>query len=39
MKIYFGHSKKFKFQETLYQSIKESNLNSIHEIIFPHEND
>jgi nucleoside 2-deoxyribosyltransferase len=39
MKIYFGHSKSFDFKKDLYQPIRSSNLNSQHEIIFPHETD
>jgi hypothetical protein len=39
MKIYFGHSKGFDFKNELYGPIRESVLNSEHEIIFPHETD
>ena len=39
MKIYFGHSKKLNFKEELYCTIRESKLNSEHEIIFPHESE
>lgn len=39
MKIYFGHSKNFDFKKELYQPIRNSKLNSQHEIIFPHETD
>lgn len=38
MKIYIGHSTSFNFKEELYQPIRASQLNSGHEIIFPHEN-
>jgi len=37
MKIYFGHSKNLDFKNELYRPIRESELNSMHEIIFPHE--
>ncbi len=39
MKIYFGHSKSFDYKEDLYRPIRESVLNSEHEILFPHETD
>lgn len=39
MKIYIGHSKKFNFKEELYLPIRESKLNSEHEMILPHEID
>lgn len=39
MKIYFGHSKDFDFKNELYKPIRESVLNSEHEILFPHETD
>ena len=38
MKIYVGHSKELNFEEELYHPLRQSNLNSEHEIIFPHEN-
>ena len=37
MKIYIGHSKELNFKEELYLPIRESQLNSKHEIILPHE--
>lgn len=37
MKIYIGHSKELDYKKELYQPIRESNLNSEHEIILPHE--
>lgn len=37
MKIYIGHSKELNFQEELYLPIRESELNSEYEIVFPHE--
>ena len=37
MKIYISHSKELNFKEELYQPIRESQLNSEHEIILPHE--
>lgn len=37
MKIYIGHSREFDFEEELYKPIRESQLNSEHEIILPHE--
>lgn len=37
MKIYIGHSKELNFREELYLPIRESRLNSEHEIILPHE--
>lgn len=37
MKIYTAHSRDFDFMKELYQPIKESFLNTEHEIIFPHE--
>jgi len=39
MKIYIGHSREFDFKNELYKPIRESNLNSEHEIIFPHEDE
>ncbi len=38
MKIYFCHSREFDYQKELYDPIRESHLNTQHEIIFPHEN-
>lgn len=37
MKIYIGHSKELNFKDDLYSPIRESQLNSEHEIILPHE--
>lgn len=37
MKIYIGHSKELNFKDDLYLPIRESQLNSEHEIILPHE--
>jgi hypothetical protein len=37
MKIYVSHSTSFDFKEELYKPIRSSDLNSIHEIILPHE--
>jgi hypothetical protein len=37
MKIYIGHSKELNFKDDLYLPIRESQLNSKHEIILPHE--
>lgn len=37
MKIYIGHAKKLDFKKELYQPIRESQLNVLHEIILPHE--
>jgi hypothetical protein len=37
MKIYFCHSRDFDFKNDLYKPIRESVLNTQHEIIFPHE--
>jgi hypothetical protein len=37
MRIYFGHSKGFDYKNELYKPIRESELNKLHEIIFPHE--
>jgi hypothetical protein len=36
MKIYIGHSKELNFKDDLYLPIRESQLNSEHEIILPH---
>nr|AIA14292.1 Unknown Function [uncultured bacterium] len=37
MKIYISHSRKFDFQNELYKVLRESELNSNHEFILPHE--
>lgn len=37
MKIYFCHSRDFDYKKELYKPIKDSVLNTQHEIIFPHE--
>jgi len=37
MKIYVGHSSSFDYKKDLYQPIKNSELNTKHEIILPHE--
>lgn len=37
MKIYIGHSSEFNHQDELYNPIRDSILNSLHEIILPHE--
>ncbi len=37
MKIYFGHSKELDFKKKLYKPIRNSSLNSLYDIIFPHE--
>lgn len=37
MKIYVGHSKGFNYQKDLYKPIRNSHLNTEHEIVFPHE--
>jgi hypothetical protein len=37
MKIYIGHSREFNFKDDLYLPLRESRLNSEHEIILPHE--
>jgi nucleoside 2-deoxyribosyltransferase len=37
MKIYVGHSKELNFKDELYLPLRESQLNSVHEIILPHE--
>lgn len=39
MKIYLGHSKDFDFKKELYTPIRNSDLGSRHEIVFPHETD
>ena len=39
MKVYFCHSRNFDFKNDLYKPIRESGLNTQHEIIFPHEDD
>lgn len=37
MKIYISHSRKFDFKKELYEPIKNSDLVSQHEFIFPHD--
>lgn len=37
MKIYVGHSKQSDYVKELYQPLRESTLNTMHEIILPHE--
>lgn len=37
MKIYVTHSTAFDFKEELYKPLRESELNTLHEIILPHE--
>jgi hypothetical protein len=39
MKIYISHSTKFDFKNELYKPLRDSKLNTKHEIIFPHENE
>lgn len=39
MKIYVCHSKNFDYKKELYEPIRNSSLNNLHEFIFPHEND
>jgi len=39
MRIYIGHSKDIDYKKDLYGPIRNSGLNSRHEIIFPHETD
>lgn len=39
MKIFVSHSTKFDFKNELYKPLRESELNSKHEIILPHESD
>ena len=36
-KIYLGHSLSFDYKYELYKPIRESSLNNIYEIVFPHE--
>ncbi len=37
MKIYVGHSSGFNFKEELYKPLRESELNTKHKIVLPHE--
>jgi len=37
LKIYVGHSRDFDYVNELYVPLRRSKLNSIHEIILPHE--
>jgi len=37
MKIYVSHSKKYDFKNELYLPLRSSKLNSLHEIVLPHE--
>ena len=37
MKLYFAHSKHFDYQLELYQPLRESPLNTQHEIVLPHD--
>jgi len=37
MKIYIGHANVLDFKKELYQPIRDSQLNTTHEIILPHE--
>ncbi|EKE26282.1 MAG: hypothetical protein ACD_4C00344G0002 [uncultured bacterium (gcode 4)] len=37
MKIYVCHSKELNFQDDLYDPLRKSKLNSLHEIFLPHE--
>jgi hypothetical protein len=37
MKLFFAHSKHFDYQLELYQPLRESPLNSQHEILLPHD--
>lgn len=37
MRIYVGHSSSIRFKEELYKPIRDSELNSQHEFILPHE--
>lgn len=39
MRIYISHSTTFDYKNELYKPLRESALNSKHEIILPHEND
>jgi len=39
MKIFISHSTTFDYQEELYKPLRESELNTKHELIFPHESD
>lgn len=38
MKIYVTHSSGYDYQNELYQPLRKSELNHLHEIILPHEN-
>lgn len=38
MKIFVSHSTTFNYQEELYKPLRESELNTKHEIVFPYEN-
>ncbi len=38
MKIYVSHSSSYDYQNELYQPLRTSELNRLHEIILPHEN-
>lgn len=38
MKIYLAHSTSFDYKKELYEPLRKSKLNKIHEIIMPHEN-
>lgn len=38
MKIYIGHSTSFDFKKELYEPLRNSELNKLHEITLPHEN-
>jgi nucleoside 2-deoxyribosyltransferase len=37
MKIYVAHSTAFDYQSELYQPLRQSSLNSLHDIVLPHE--
>ncbi len=37
MKIYVAHSRKFDFRKELYEPVRNSCLNDVHEFILPHE--
>ncbi|MDD3159499.1 MAG: hypothetical protein PHQ98_00850 [Candidatus ainarchaeum sp.] len=39
MKIYVGHSTSYDFKNELYTPLKKSNLNKVHELTFPHDNE
>jgi hypothetical protein len=38
MRIYLAHSTSFDYKKELYEPIRKSKLNKVHEIIMPHEN-